>query len=199
MMILQVAAFHNTEQTSSGRQFSLPPSDYPAINIILFHASALLWVSHSPPCMSQSKQIGWNKAKHACPWIELYMAKPPPTDLHVIQSGVQTSHCSSPCNANTVLRTELICRHLFVWFQLSAQRNVSFYITQIKTADQKQRCVGAKKNPTMLNYVSHCLYNSAHRCSSCNTLWATHAHTPRLVTRRRTSFTAGRGEDESFI
>lgn len=145
MTIPQVAAFHNTEQTSSGRQFSLPSSDYPTINIILFRASALLWVSHSPPCMSQSKQIGWNRAKHACPWTELYMAKPPPTDPHVSQSGVQTSHCSSPCSANTVLRTELICRRLFVWFRLNVQQNVSFYVTPIQDGRSETKMRRSKK------------------------------------------------------
>lgn len=62
--------------------------------------------------------------------------------------------------------------------------------------DVKQRIKWLKYNTTMHNNVFHCLYIPAHvnvcTNTSCNTL-VRHTHTRRLKTRRRTSFTAGRG------
>lgn len=159
---------------------SLPSSDYPTINIIPFRASALLGVSHSPPCMSQSKQIGWNKAKHACPWTELYVAKRPPTDPHVSQSGVQTSRCSSPCSANAVLRTELICRRLFIWFQLSVQKNVSFCITPNQDGRSETKMRRSKKTTTpQCSIMYPIVYITVHIDVQVATHFELHMHTQR--------------------
>lgn len=134
------------------------------------------WAIHRRACRRASRLVEI-KPNMLVPELNCTWQSHPPTDPHVSQSGVQTSHCSSPCGANTVLRTDLICRHLFVWFRLSVQQNGSFYITLNQDGRSETKMRRSKKNTPQCSIMYPIVYITVHIDVQVATHFELHTHT----------------------